>query len=186
MSWNNFHNRGEILRAVVDTANDRRDGVLPVGVPGVVENFTDELDLVGALLLKWHARLSGNIEHALVREPLDLESAVAGAWGTTAEQMPGVRLVIDQCADHPTTPEMEHAMKRAREHEWMRLATVAGLASSQDSAAVAAGRQVEGLARELLEIQTEAPVAEQAAPVEAPEQTAGPTFVDRIRAVVAA
>ncbi len=104
MSWKTFHNRGETLRAVVDTANDRRDGVLPVSVPGVAENFRDELDLIGALLLKWHARLSGNIERALVREPMDLESAVAGAWHTTAEQMPGVRLVIDRCTEAPASP----------------------------------------------------------------------------------
>jgi hypothetical protein len=201
MSWNNFHNRGEILRAVVDTANDRRDGVLPTGVPGVTENFKDEIDLVGALLLKWHARLSGNIERALVREPLDLEAAVAGAWRTTAEQMPGVRLVIDRCADHPATPEMERAMNRAREHEWMRLATVAGLASAQDTAAIVAGRRVEDLARAGLELsveaasthhaaaptddQTDDDTGAQATPMVEPEP-AGPSFVDRIRAALAA
>ena len=76
MSWNDFHHRAEILRAVVDTADENRDGVLPMHVAGVAENFTDELDLVGALLLKWHARLSGNIERALMREPMDLEDAV--------------------------------------------------------------------------------------------------------------
>ena len=89
-------------------------------VPGVAENFTDELDLVGALLLKWHARLSGNIERALMREPMDLESAVAAAWRTTAEQLPGVRLVIDRCTERPPGPEMERAMDRAREREWAR------------------------------------------------------------------
>ena len=57
MSWKAFHHRGETLRVVVDTANERRDGVLPMDAPGVTENFTDELDLIGALLLKWHARL---------------------------------------------------------------------------------------------------------------------------------
>jgi len=190
MSWNSFHNRGEILRAVVDTANDRRDGVLPVGVPGVAENFKDEIDLVGALLLKWHARLSGNIERALVREPMDLESAVAGAWRTTAEQMPGVRLVIDRCADSPATPEMERAMNRAREHEWMRLATLAGLASAQDPSAVAAGRRVEDLAREGLQAPLEAPASPTEplveSPAEARKKTSGPSFVDRIRAVLAA
>ena len=121
---------------------------------------------------------------------MDLESAVAGAWRTTAEQMPGVRLVIDRCADHPATPEMERAMNRAREHEWMRLATLAGLASAQDPSAVAAGRRVEDLAREGLQQPLEAPesptepLAE--SPVEARKKTSGPSFVDRIRAVLAA
>ena len=110
-------------------------------------HFTDELDLVGALLLKWHARLSGNIERALMREPMDLEAAVATAWRTTAEQMPGVRLVVDRCTESPETAEMATAMERAREREWVRLALAAGLANDQSPAAVEAGRHVEALAR---------------------------------------
>ena len=106
MSWTAFHSRGETLHAVVDAANATQDGILPLQVPGVAENFTDEVDLVGALLLKWHARLSGNIERALMREPMDLESAVSSAWRATAEQLPGVRLVIDRCTLLPETTEM--------------------------------------------------------------------------------
>ncbi|HSK34122.1 MAG TPA: hypothetical protein VK903_11600, partial [Propionicimonas sp.] len=147
MSWNAFHSRGETLRAVVDLANERRDGVLPMDAPGVAEHFTDELDLVGALLLKWHARLSGNIERAMMREPMDLESAVARAWRTTAEQMPGVRMVIDHCVEQPATPEMEQAMNRASEREWARLAAAAGLSSGLSPAAVEAGRRVVDRAR---------------------------------------
>ena len=30
MTWNTFHHRGEILHTVVDAANARRDGVLPM------------------------------------------------------------------------------------------------------------------------------------------------------------
>src|SRR6478672_6239277 len=131
MSWTAFHSRGETLRAVVDTANRRCDGVLPMQEPGVSEHFADELDLVGALLLKWHSRLSGNIERALMLEPMDLEAAVASAWRTTAEQMPGVRLVVDRCTQSPETAEMATAMERAREREWVRLALAAGLANSQ-------------------------------------------------------
>ena len=147
MSWTAFHSRGETLRAVVDAANAHQDGILPMQVPGVAENFTDEIDLVGALLLKWHARLSGNIERALTREPLNLEAAVATAWRTTAELMPGVRLVIDRCMQSPATPEMAEAMARAQEAEWVRLAQAAGLANGRDHRAIEAGRRVEGLAR---------------------------------------
>jgi hypothetical protein len=193
MSWTAFHSRGETLHAVVDTANANRDGILPMQVPGVTENFTDEIDLVGALLLKWHARLSGNVERALLREPMNLEAAVATAWRTTAEQLPGVRLVIDRCVESPQTPEMASAMERAREGEWVRLATAAGLASGQGPAAVAAGRRVEELAREGLATgradQTDqTDQAEPAASVEPMEQVEPPTvsFVDRIKAVLAA
>jgi hypothetical protein len=150
MSWTAFHSRGETLRAVIDTANARQDGILPMQVPGVAENFTDEIDLVGALLLKWHARLSGNIERALTREPLNLEAAVAAAWRATAELMPGVRLVIDRCMQSPATPAMAEAMARAQEAEWVRLAQAAGLASGhegRDARVVEAGRRVEELAR---------------------------------------
>ncbi len=174
MSWKTFHHRGETLRDVEHVANERRDGALPMGVPGVAENFTDELDLVGALMLRWHARLSGNIERALADEPMDLPSAVAAAWRTTAEEMPGVRMVIDRSMSAPADPEMERAMNRAHDREASYLAAAAGLSSGNGPAAVAAGRRVERLARTGLE----APQAQPEAP--------GETFADRIRAVLAA
>ena len=123
-----------------------------MSVPGVAENFHDDLDLVGALLLKWNARLMGNIERALMREPMDLERAVAEAWRTTAEQLPGVRMVIDRCTDAPTSPEMERAMNRAHDRESSYLATAAGLSSGRSAASIEAGRRGEQLAR--LGIQT--------------------------------
>ena len=193
MNWNTFHNRGEIFRDVVRVADDRRDGALPMSVPGVAENFTDELDLMGALLLKWHARLSGNVERALSREPMDLESAVASAWRTTADQMPGVRLVIDRCIEQPTGPEMERSVLRAREHEWASLALAAGLANGESPAAVAVGRRVEEMARAGVPAPTT--TAAQTAPereaVTMPEAVTEPerpteSLADRIKAVLAA
>jgi hypothetical protein len=191
MSWTAFHSRGETLHAVIDTANARLDGVLPMQVPGVAQHFTDEIDLIGALLLRWHARLSGNIERALTREPMDLETAVAMAWRTTAEQQPGVRLVIDRCIESPGTTEMAEAMERARTREWIRLATAAGLASDEGPAAIEAGRRVEELAREALV--PEAPEISEAPEPVLPTQTAtdddtppSSSFVDRIKAVLAA
>ena len=182
MSWTAFHSRGETLRVVVDTANATRDGILPLQVPGVAENFADELDLVGALLLKWHARLSGNIERALMREPMNLEAAVASAWRTTAEQLPGVRLVIDRCMQSPATPEMAAAMERASEQEWVRLAAAAGLANDRGPAAVEAGRRVEELAREGLAM----PVREHANDDTPGDPRPTESFVDLIKAVLAA
>jgi len=140
----------------------------------VAENFTDELDLVGALLLKWHARLSGNIERALASEPLDLESAVASAWSTTAGEMPGVRMVIDRCAAAPATPEMEGAMNRVHDRETAYLAIASGRSNGYGAAAAEAGRPVEELARTGL--------AEQQAQPDTPKES----FADRIRAVLAA
>ena len=122
----------------------------------------------------------------------DLESAVASAWRTTAEQMPGVRLVIDRCAEQPPTPEMERAMNRAREHEWMRLAMVAGLASALGPVRPGGGSARRGPRPEMLGLdptpvpQSQETAVEAVVTVETTEPTAGPSFVDRIRAVLAA
>jgi len=63
MTWTTFHRRGEVLRTVIDAADARRDGLLPMDVPGVPETFGDELSLLGALQLRWHTRLSGRLDH---------------------------------------------------------------------------------------------------------------------------
>jgi hypothetical protein len=195
MTWNAFHHRGETLRTVVATADERRDGILPMHAPGVAENFTDELDLVSALLLKWHARLSGNIERAMMREPIDLARAVAGAWRETAEQMPGVRQILDRCTEFPDGPEMQAALVRAQQREWVRLAQAAGLANDASRTAMAAGQRVERVAREGLEVpagaDTESVVTQPAitepATAEEPAVVDGnDSLVDRIKAVLAA
>lgn len=184
MSWNRFHHRGEILRVVVDTADERRDGVLPTDVPGVAAAFADELDLIGALQLKWHARLSGNIERAYVGEPIDLESAVVRAWAETAQQMRGVRLVLDRCAEQPSAAEIDRAMKRTTCLEQGRLAVAAGLASGHGAAAVAAGRRLEERARQDL-VQAGEPAVPAAEAVPATEVRTV-SLADRIRAALAA
>ena len=196
MSWNTFHRRGDTLRAVVETANERRDGVLPVDVPGVAENFADELDLLGALQLKWHARLSGNVERALMREPMDLESAVSSAWGTAAEEMAGVRLVIDRCTEEPTSPGMAVATGRSCRLERARLAMAAGLASGYSDAAVEVGRRIEDHARAGLAARTsprpvdaaepETPAAAAAGAATPGRHLANESFVDRIKAALTA
>lgn len=180
-------------------------------VPGAHENFADELDMVSALLLKWHARLSGNIERAMMREPMALDRAVAAAWRETAEQMPGVRLVIDRCTEFPDGPEMEAALTRASRREWVRLAMAAGAASAAGPAAIEAGRRIEQMARAELDLphpemseqyadpepayaepapaETEAAETEaaQAAAAEAARhEEANASLVDRIKAVLAA
>jgi hypothetical protein len=190
MTWNAFHHRGETLRAVVATADEERDGALPMHVPGVAENFADELDLLSALLLKWHARLSGNIERALAQQPIDLELAVARAWRTTAEEMPGVRAIIDR-ARTSTDPVIAPALRRATQREWVRLAAAAGLANDESDAAARVGRALEERARGLEAGSSAGPdehaLAEDRDGVEVVTATeAGVSFVERIRAVLAA
>jgi hypothetical protein len=189
MTWNTFHHRGEILRTVIETADLRRDGELPMQLPGVAETFHGELDLLAALWLKWNARLSGNIERALTSEPLDLEDAIASAWCRTSEQLPGVRAILDRYVDTPTDPEMAAALNRATEKEWIRLATAAGLANDESPAAARAGRQVELRARTALaDSAVEAVLASTTTDVHSGTSVdeANPSLVARIRAVLAA
>ena len=91
MTWLAFHHRADILRAVTDEADRRRDGALPADVPGVSATFRDDLDLLRALQLRWYTRLSGALERSLASQPRDLDAAVRDGWVRTAEAMPGIR-----------------------------------------------------------------------------------------------
>ncbi|MGH3412489.1 MAG: hypothetical protein ACRDPH_05350 [Marmoricola sp.] len=189
MTWHSFHRRGDVLRDVADAADRRRDGVLPMDVPGVREHFTDELDLLSALMLRWHTRLSGNVERALMSEPMDLEAAVARAWRRTSDTMPGVRMVIDHATAHPADDEMATAASRAQEREWARLAVAAGLANDQGPAAARAGRRVELEGRTIdtrpltTRPLTTQPFSLRPASASDPER---PSLVERIRAALPA
>ena len=126
--------RGAILRDVITAANDRRDGTLPLDVPGAAEAFRDELDLLGSLQLRWHTRLAGRIERELMNQPMDLEDAVVSAWRATAEELPGVLAIVDRYRAEPTSPAMADALKRSAAKERALLAMMAGRASSTDDA----------------------------------------------------
>lgn len=177
MTWNAFHHRGEILQTVIDAADARLDGTLPMDLPGVAETFQDELDLIGALSLKWHARLSGNIERELMNQPMDLEAAITSAWRKTSAEAPGIRMIIDRYTESPSDPEMAAALTRAQEKEWIKLASAAGLSNDESAAAARAGQRVSDKAR----AGVPAPVASKTVDI-----TGSPSLVDRIRAVLAA
>jgi hypothetical protein len=147
MTWTSFHNRGEILRSVIAAADARRDGSLPMDVEGVAETFGDELTLLGALSLRWHTRLAGRIERELMHQPMDLEAAVITAWQQTAEELPGVRAVIDHHRSAPLDAAMAEAMAKATVKERILLAVMAGRGSVQDAAAARVGAAIESKAR---------------------------------------
>jgi hypothetical protein len=147
MTWDAVHQREEILRTVIDEAGRRLDGTLPVELPGVDEAFRDDLHLVAALQLRWHTRLAGRIERALMEQPSDLETAVLRAWRSTAAELAGVREILDAHRAAPTTPEMGEALERAHRKDAVLLAAMAGRASAADPAAVRVGEQVEEQAR---------------------------------------
>lgn len=148
-TWDSFHRRSDVLRAVVDQANERRDGVLPMELPGVAETFGDDLSLVAALQLRWHTRLAGRIERALMDNPMELETAVVTAWREAAGELPGVRMILDACAAHPSSEAMADALETARRKDWTLMAAMAGQAGPRDAGAAKVGRALETKARAL-------------------------------------
>jgi hypothetical protein len=177
MTWKAFHNRGETLRSVIATSAQRRDGILPMDVPGVTERFRDELDLLGALQLKWRTRLAGHIENELSVQPMDLESAVATAWARTAQELPGVRLILDHYREHPVDDAMAQAVARATSKEHHYLAAMSGLAGIDREEGQAVGARIEARARDTRPGTPAIDVVE--------EEPRAP-FLERLRAVVAA
>lgn len=125
-TWTTVHRRSEVLRSVVDAVNARRDGVLPMELPGVAETFGDELALLAALQLRWHTRLAGRIELSLMDQPSDPETAVLDAWRATATELAGVRRVLDAYTEQPTSARMADAMSVARRKDRELLAAMAG------------------------------------------------------------
>ncbi|CAN5230153.1 hypothetical protein BH09ACT12_BH09ACT12_04520 [soil metagenome] len=178
MTWKSFHNRGETLRAVIETANTRLDARLPMDVDGVAETFGDELTLLGALQLKWHTRLSGHIEQQLLSQPMDLERAVQAAWISAADELPGVRAVLDHDRAHPLDDEMGWAMARATVKERVLMATMAGQAGIGELAGAPIGARIEEQAR----------ATRRARPVPSVRSLTPqrPSFMERLRSVLAA
>lgn len=176
MTWKSFHSREQILRDAITSANRRRDGVLPMDVPGVAETFGDPLTLLGALQLRWHTRLAGRIERELLRQPMDLEGAVVAAWHATADELPGVLAIIDRHRAEPHDAATAEAMAKSAAKERTLLALMAGRASVADEAAVRAGAEIERRARA---------THRRSEPV-TPRPVEQPCLFDRIKAALAA
>lgn len=145
-------------------------------LPGVAQTFHDELDVLGALQLRWFARLSGHIEAELSNQPMDLESAVIAAWRATADELPGIREVQDSYRAAPLDDRMAQAMATATAKERQMLAVMAGLVSAvqADEHGARIGARIEAAAR---------------AGYQLPEPSPTPGnvgFLDRIKAALAA
>jgi len=147
MTWTSFHRRGDVLRDVIAAADERRDGVLPRDVDGVSATFTDDLDLLAALQLKWHTRLAGRIEREQMTQPMDLRAAVVGAWHRTADELPGIRAILDEQRLRPADEAIADAMRKSAAKEHVLLAVMAGQASAHDDRAAAVGARIEAEAK---------------------------------------
>ena len=148
MTWTTFHHRGEVLRTVIRTADARRDGLLPMDVAGVRETFGDELTLLGALQLRWHTRLSGHLERALLRPARPTPSRPRShAWHATADELPGTRLVLDHYRAEPLDDRDGRRAGDSAAKEQVLLAAMAGRAGARTEDTVAAGLELEERAR---------------------------------------
>jgi hypothetical protein len=147
MSWNTFLKRWDVLNAVVDAADQRLDGELPLDIPGVDTIFATPHELLGALSLRWHTRVAGRIDREFADQPMDLEGTVVAAWQTTANELPGVRAILDHHRDQPLDAEMATMTAKAAAKERELLAVMAGKAAPGDPEAVAVGERIEMYAR---------------------------------------
>lgn len=179
-SWTAVHRRSHVLRAVAHEADLRCDGFLPMQVAGVQETFSDELDLVSALQLRWHARLAGMVERFLAEQPRDLEAAVRHAWAETARELPGIRAILDRCTESPSTSPMAQALARAAAKERVFLAMSAGRASGPGVEPESVGREIQRAA--FAGQQPADPVVE---PVVEQVPAGSAAFVARVKAVLA-
>jgi hypothetical protein len=132
---------------VVAAADARRDGALPLDVPGAAAKFGDPLSLLGALQLRWHTRLTGRIERELLRRPTEPHTAVVAAWQATAAELPGVLAILDRHHADPTDDAMARALAKAAAKEHAMLAAMAGLAGVADPGAARVGAALEREAR---------------------------------------
>lgn len=163
--------RGTVLRDVAQVLDRRLDGVLPRDVPGVAECFADDADLVGALALSWHAHLGARLDAALETSQraggAGRPRAVAHAWADAAEQLRGVRRLLDRQAVEPASAAVADVLARsaAQEHALLaRAAEGAAALHAEDDRTQAVGRRLVRQARTLVR----------------------PALADRIRALVPA
>jgi hypothetical protein len=141
------YRRGDVLGELIATANRRQDGALPLDVPGVEAVFDDIDDLVGALLLRWHTRLAGELERALASQPLDLEEAVIRGWRSTRDRLVGVRVIMDALTEQRISPQMSAKLRVTAHKDWALMAIMAGQVSYHDERAISVGRRIEAKAR---------------------------------------
>ncbi len=147
MTWTTLSNRGAVLRRVVERADQRRDGLLPLDVEGVDHVFEDANALLSALLMRWNTQLAIEIERGQQSEAEDPETLVLDAWTRTAKGMPGTRLVIDHYRREPSDDVMARMVNQARLKEWEMLAVAAGLSHADPAATQVHGARIEEAAR---------------------------------------
>jgi len=143
MGWDAYHRREKALQVAVRLLDRRRDGELPWDDHAVRAGFEDPTELLLALQMRWHTRLSAEVERELAEQPLDLDLAVATAWREAAAALPGARAALDAYEGDP-------ALATAEAKELGFLASAAGLAEPGDPNGVPIGRRIRDEARDVV------------------------------------
>ena len=139
--------RAGVLHAVTEEILARKDGQIPTDIDGIDTFFHDPEDLADALLLRWHTLLTASLERGLAGDPEDRKEMVIEAWRHATETYRGVRMIIDELAENPTTDGVAHAVRATARNDWAAMAIAAGLASGFDEPAIRVGHRLELEAR---------------------------------------
>lgn len=133
-AWQTYHQKAATVRDLLARL-DASDGELPWDT-ATAEVFADQSDLLRELHQVWTRRLSARVDQALETGHGGPVDSVTAAWRELADEMPGLRRVLDSHEGHPA---LQHSVRTERR----LLAVAAGLATLDDppwAAAAAAAR----------------------------------------------
>jgi len=136
IAWDTYRRRATALRHVIADLDRSGSSTLPWD-DELAAVFEDPDDLLVGLHDVWTRRLAGRVDLAMEIDEHESAESVALAWREVADELAGVRRVLDRQADNP-------ALRRSLRQEHRTLAIAAGLATINDPASrsAAAGERL--------------------------------------------
>ena len=123
-AWDTYHRRASALRRVIADLDRSGSSTLPWN-DELAADFDDPDDLLVALHDVWTRRLAGRVDLALEIDEQESGESVALAWREVADELAGVRRVLDRQADNPV-------LRHSRRQEHRLLGVAAGVATISD------------------------------------------------------
>ena len=136
IAWDTYHRRATALRRVITDLDRSGSSTLPWN-DELADVFDDPDDLLVALHDVWTRRLAARVDLALEIDEHEAGESVALAWREVADELSGVRRVLDRQQDNPV---LGHSGRQ----EHRLLAVAAGHATISDplSRSAAAGERL--------------------------------------------
>ena len=136
IAWDTYRSRATALRRAIADLDRSGSPTLPWN-DELAAAFDDPDDLLVALHDVWTRRLEGRVDLALEIDEHESWQSVALAWREVADELSGVRRVLDGQADNPV-------VRHSRRQEHRLLAVAAGIATISDplSHSAAAGERL--------------------------------------------